>query len=107
MGIVGVKDCASAAELTEDGGEDARVEAGSPPDRPHSYPSRTEAAGQFGISPGDDDLIDATPAELAGQEPDLPLPATPLPAGGDVDYGGSHVFGNTSAGKGSPSRTAT
>ena len=95
-----------AAKLDEYGGEDARVEAGSPPDRPHSHTSRAETARQFGISPGDDDLIDATAGELAGQEPDLPLSATPLPAGGDVDDGGSHVFGDTSAGKGSPSRTA-
>jgi hypothetical protein len=34
------------------------------------------------------------------------LPATPLPAGGHVDDGGSHVLGSVSAGKGSLSRTA-
>ena len=106
MRIVGVKDCSSVAELAEYGGEDARIEASSPPDRPHSHTSRAEAARQFGISPGDDDLIDATPGKLSGQEPDLPLSATPLPAGGDVNDGRIHVLGNTSADKGSPSRTA-
>jgi hypothetical protein len=103
---VGVEDCSSVAELAEYGGEDARVEAGSPADRPHPHAGRTEATGQLGISPGDHDLIDPTAAEFAGQEPDLPLSTTPLPAGSDVDDGGSHVPGNTSVGKGSLSRTA-
>jgi hypothetical protein len=104
--IVGVEDCSSAAELTEYGWEDAGVEPGSPANRPHSHTGRAEAVGQLGISPGDDDLIDATPGEFAGQQPDLPLSTTPLPAGGDVDDGGSHVPGNASVGKGSLSRTA-
>jgi hypothetical protein len=65
--IVGVEDCWSVAKLAEYGGEDARVEAGSPADRPHSHTGRTEAAGQLGISPGDDDLIDPMAGEFAGQ----------------------------------------
>ena len=106
MRIVGVENGSSVTELAEYGGEDARVEAGSPPDRPHPHTGRSEAAGQLGISPGYDDLIDSTPGKLAGEQPDLPLSATPLPAGGDVDDGGIHVLGSTSAGKGSLSRTA-
>ena len=106
MRIVGVENGSSVPELADYGGEDARVEAGSPPDRPHSHTGRAEAAGQLGIPPGNHDLIDATPGKLAGQQPDLPLSATPLPAGGDVDNGGGHVLGNTSAGKGSLSCTA-
>jgi hypothetical protein len=95
-----MEDCSLVAELAEYGREDARVEAGSPPDLPHSYTGRAKASGELGISRGDDHLIDAPPGELAGQQPDLPLSATPLPAGGDVDDGGSHVLGSVSAGKG-------
>jgi hypothetical protein len=94
------------AEFAENRGENARVEAGTPWGRTHSYTVGPEAAGQLGIRAGDDHLIDAAPAELARQQPDLPLSATPLPAGGDVDYGERHVLGSTSAGKGSPSRAA-
>jgi hypothetical protein len=65
--IVGVEDCSSVAELAEYGGEDARVEAGLPPDRTNSHTGRAKATGQLGISRGDDRLIDATAGELAGQ----------------------------------------
>ena len=105
MSIVRVENGTPMTERPQNTGKNTRIEAGSPPNRPDLNSLSIQPAGQLGISTGDDDLMNAQRGEFPGQEPDLPLSATPLPTGSDVDDGGNHVLGSTSAGKGSPSRT--
>lgn len=64
-----------------------------------------EAAGELCPRTGDDHLLHSNAMEGASQQPHLPLPATPLPPGGDVDDRRVHDLGTTSAGQLPLSRT--
>jgi hypothetical protein len=65
--VVRMKNGSTTTDLAEDGRKHARIEAGSPANRAHTYTLGPQPAGKFGFSPGDDDLIDAEPAKLTGQ----------------------------------------
>ncbi|MEA2724667.1 MAG: hypothetical protein QOH59_2438 [Gemmatimonadales bacterium] len=102
---MGVKNGVWAAELLENGPEDSRIQAGVPGGRPNPNAGRLEASGQLGSYAGDDDLLDARAIECPGEQPHLPLTASPLATGGHVDDGRAHVLGRASAGQLPLSRT--
>jgi hypothetical protein len=77
---MGMQQRLSVPYFVQNNREHARVDTGPPVCRPHRHAGFHEPPAQFGIFPCDDDLRDGTPLELAGQEPDLPLSAAPLPA---------------------------
>jgi hypothetical protein len=59
---MGVEECGLRTEFLEYCREDTRVETGAPGSGPDTHAGGTEAAGQLRIFPGDNDLVDATPA---------------------------------------------
>ncbi len=98
--------CASCAwtrvpagpKLGEEAGQRARVQPGGPGDRVHADAVAHESGGQLAPGAGDHDLLDvAQPRQLAREQPDLALPASPLASRRDVDDANRHASRATAA----------
>lgn len=90
---MGVENGVWAAELLENGPEDPRIQAGTPGSRPDPNAGGLEPLGKLRSGAGDDDLLDGRATECPGEQPHLPLTASPLATGGHVDDGRAHVLG--------------
>src|SRR3954453_12428369 len=97
MGVMGMQQRGAPASGADDGRERTRIEAGAPDGRHHRHRVGTEAGGQLGAQPRYHRLGHLAAAlQLARELPDLPLPATPLAAGGDMDHRSAHEGGSVS-----------
>ena len=103
---MGVEDGVRTARFLEDGPQDPGVQSCLPSGGMNPHASRLEPAHQLGSGTGDHYLLDSAAGERPGEQPDLPLPASPLSTGGEVDDRRAHVLGRASAGQLPLSRTA-
>ena len=77
MGVMGVQQ-SWAAELLQYGRDGSRVQSCAPDGRVDSNPGGAEPLRQLAAPGGNYDLIETEGVELAGEEPHLPLAASPL-----------------------------
>jgi hypothetical protein len=84
MGIVGVEKGARM-ELPEDLRNDPGIEPGTPGCRDNPDPGARKTAGQLTPRRRYNHLVQSSAVQLASEQPDLPLPAAPLSARGDVN----------------------
>jgi hypothetical protein len=85
VGIVRVHDCPRPAQLGQQARQHPRIQPRTPGDGVHPHAVGGQPLGELASGAGHHDLRHTRPRQLAGQEPDLPLPAAPLTSGRDVD----------------------
>jgi hypothetical protein len=84
MGVVGVEK-GTRVELPEDLRDDPGIEPDTPGCRDNPNSGARQTAGQLTPRCRDNDLVQSSAVQLASEQPDLPLPAAPLSARGDVN----------------------
>jgi len=84
VGVVGVEQ-GTRVELPENLRNDPGIEPGTPGCRDDLNSGARKTAGQLTPRRRDDDLFQSSAVQLASEQPDLPLPAPPLSARGDMN----------------------
>jgi hypothetical protein len=84
VGVVGVEK-GTRVELPENLRNDPGIEPGPPGCRDNPNSGARKTAGQLTARRCYNDLVQSSAVQLASEQPDLPLPAAPLSARGDVN----------------------
>lgn len=84
VGVVGVKK-GTRVELPENLRNDPGIEPGTPGCWDYPDAGARKTAGQLTLRRRDNNLVQSSPVQLTSEQPDLPLPAAPLSARGDVN----------------------